>query len=812
MKYSIVVKFLAIALCAAMLLIACGAGFGIFAMTESGLYQRSWEAAYANQRNDILQNAADNIAIHYAARELGGLSRTMADAYLGGSWYLTQFQSDSMRYTLLDPEGNVLEQWGNTGTDAYSLAKFTVNALTYPVLLEVRPQVQITDPTESSQPAAEIQLPTTISSDMPMQIYGMPDRNTEPVGVLEAGQEVEILKIENVAGEDWALCAEGWLPVIEMINMLEEPEETEAPETPRPLNPDAQYLHYFDPETRQDMVLGYRTAQMPGYTVQFRLTDTALPMDAGWLLLGVVARYQQYLLPALVGSLFLFAVLAVYLCCAAGRKPGSQEIRPGGLNRIPLDCYLILVCCAVVVLSFFFVEGIPELMDGSLTVTLAYGAGLGYLGALLLVGFCFACAAQFKTPGGCWWRGSLCGLVYRACVFCLSWGLRFCLFFWQWFSRFCRVAWQWFTGSVLPWSRDCFLSVWKIIRAVLGILWQWCLSCLRIVKKSFLNFVRMLPMTWQWLLAGFCIIIALALTVNTRFGFWGILASIALVLYGAHAFGILLGGVKRMVKGDLDEKVDDKLLIGSFKDFSDELNGLADVVVESARKQLRSERMKTELITNVSHDIKTPLTSIINYVDLLEKPHTEQEQAQYLEVLSRQSQRLKKLIEDLMELSKASTGNMAVEIQTMDGAEVVNQALGEFADKLEKARLIPVFRQPEEPVRMLADGRMVWRVMSNLLGNAVKYALPGTRIYLDLNRVGDQVILSVKNISREELNVEAEELMERFVRGDASRNTEGSGLGLNIARSLMELQKGSLQLLVDGDLFKVTLIFPAAES
>ena len=180
-------------------------------------------------------------------------------------------------------------------------------------------------------------------------------------------------------------------------------------------------------------------------------------------------------------------------------------------------------------------------------------------------------------------------------------------------------------------------------------------------------------------------------------------------------------------------------------------------------------------------------------------------------MLDRQSQRLKKLIDDLMEMSKASTGNMTVDVTWINAAEAVNQALGEFGDKLEKAQLYPVFRQPEEPVYMMADGRLVWRVMSNLLSNAVKYALPGTRVYVDLQKLENKVIISMKNISREELNVEADELLERFVRGDASRNTEGSGLGLNIAQSLMELQKGQLQILVDGDLFKVTLIFPGVE-
>ena len=279
------------------------------------------------------------------------------------------------------------------------------------------------------------------------------------------------------------------------------------------------------------------------------------------------------------------------------------------------------------------------------------------------------------------------------------------------------------------------------------------------------------------------------------------------VLYGAHAFGTLLEGTKRMSQGDLRSKVDEKYLLGGFRDYAGHLNALADVAMEAARSQMRSERMKAELVTNVSHDIKTPLTSIINYVDLLQKAQSQEEAEAYLEVLSRQSQRLKKLIEDLMELSKASTGNMNVELTRVDAGEAIHQALGEFSPKLEQAKLVPVFTAPAAPVYMKADGRLTWRVLSNLLSNAVKYAMPGTRLYVDLAEEGSRVRISLKNISAQQLNVNSEELLERFVRGDASRNTEGSGLGLNISKNLMELQGGSLQLTVDGDLFKVTLLF-----
>jgi len=290
-----------------------------------------------------------------------------------------------------------------------------------------------------------------------------------------------------------------------------------------------------------------------------------------------------------------------------------------------------------------------------------------------------------------------------------------------------------------------------------------------------------------------------------------LLAAAAVVLYASNSFGILHSGAKRMRGGDLESKIDNKYLVGCFREFAQELNGLADVAMVAAQKQLKSERMKTELITNVSHDIKTPLTSIINYVDLLERPHTPEDEKAYLEVLSRQSQRLKKLIDDLIEMSKASTGNIQAEITRIDAVEAVNQALGEFSDKLTAAGLTPVFHQGEEQVYVQADGRLLWRAMSNILRNAVKYALPGTRLYVDIAAANRQVLISFKNISGAQLNISADELMERFIRGDASRNTEGSGLGLNIAKSLMEIQNGQLQLLVDGDLFKVTLVFREAE-
>ena len=197
----------------------------------------------------------------------------------------------------------------------------------------------------------------------------------------------------------------------------------------------------------------------------------------------------------------------------------------------------------------------------------------------------------------------------------------------------------------------------------------------------------------------------------------------------------------------------------------------------------------------------------MNYVDLLQKPHTPAEGEQYLEVLARQSQRLKKLTEDLVEMSKASSGSIPVNLAPVNVVELVNQALAEYEEKLQRANLPVVLTAPQPEILVSADGRLFWRVMDNLLGNCVNYAQPGTRVYVDVVKYEKKVMISVKNISQAELNLPAEELMERFVRGDSARNTEGSGLGLNIAKTLMSLQKGKLNLVIDGDLFKAVLLF-----
>ena len=266
-------------------------------------------------------------------------------------------------------------------------------------------------------------------------------------------------------------------------------------------------------------------------------------------------------------------------------------------------------------------------------------------------------------------------------------------------------------------------------------------------------------------------------------------------------------GARRMAADDM-APMPEKFLFADERKHAQNLNSIGQGARLAAERQLKSERMKTELITNVSHDLKTPLTSIISYVDLLKKEGLSSEHApKYIDVLDRQSQRLKKLTEDLVEASKASTGNIQTHLEDVDVNLLLSQTAGEYAERLAVAGLTTVTTlDPGEP-HIRADGRLLWRVFDNLLSNACKYAMPGSRVYLTTEAKDGEVRIAFRNVSREPLNISAEELMERFVRGDASRNSEGSGLGLSIAKSLTELNHGTLDLAVDGDLFKAILIF-----
>lgn len=515
----------------------------------------------------------------------------------------------------------------------------------------------------------------------------------------------------------------------------------------------------------------YRYLQSPEYTVKVWLSPQAFNQYSGTRAQAyeMLFQFRYALIIALAGGVLVLAGCLVYLMCAAGKRRSGDAPCPGGLNRLPLDIYAVavfLICAGVTAVTIQVVEQFMFYSSNMHIAWLSVAVLPVMAGSVCVTGFLVALAAQWKMGGFYIWKHSLVGFL---------WG-----------------------------------KIWKVL----------CFAG-RALRKLF----HLLPLVWRYLLIGaamgvvpfFCVFCCVSVHSSFGRGFWllalffSILADIALVCYGAYAYGTVLKGAQKMASGQLHDKIDTQHLIGEYKTCGEHLNTLADVAVVAARNQTKSERMRTELITNVSHDIKTPLTSIINYIDLLQKAETPEQSQQYLQVLDRQSQRMKKLIDDLMEMSKATSGNLAVDVAVVDAAEAVNQALGEFADKLAGKDLNVLFSHSEDPMPIWADGRLTWRVLSNLLSNIVKYALPGTRVYVDMRKFGSSLEISLKNISKEPLNVSADELTERFVRGDASRNTEGSGLGLNIAQSLMELQKGKLELLVDGDLFKVTLTFPSAQ-
>ena len=476
-----------------------------------------------------------------------------------------------------------------------------------------------------------------------------------------------------------------------------------------------------------------------------------------------------WLCAVLVGAAGAIACL-VFLFIGAGHRKGKEGARLNLLDRIPLDLYaagcfalafvwLLLFVELTESMAYFFAfspEGITYL---AFTCIVVYTAGLVALAPFL------SFATRVKAGGGIWWRNTaICWalkLCWRAVRWC--WGL---------VKRFC--GWLWYMTTKI------------------SIVWRTALIVLAVLLANFF-----IAMSMHSDFALFCWLLLMA-------------AVFLLACFGAWQMKSLKAAGEKLAAGEFEYKIDTKHMYWEFKHHAENLNSIGDGMAAAVEQRMKSERLKTELITNVSHDIKTPLTSIINYVDLLERPHTPEEGAEYLEVLERQSKRLKKLTEDLVEASKASTGNMSVTLAPTSTLEIINQSLAEYGQRMEAGKLSVLINVPEPAPAVRADGRLLWRVMDNLFNNVVKYAMPETRVYVDVRTSEGNAVISVKNISRAALNVSAGELMERFVRGDASRSTEGSGLGLSIAKSLTELQHGQFSISTDGDLFKAEVTLPLA--
>lgn len=458
----------------------------------------------------------------------------------------------------------------------------------------------------------------------------------------------------------------------------------------------------------------------------------------------------------LLALIFAIALLC-YLFCASGHRKGG-EVALNYLDKVPFDIYTAVII-AVALMSVEIVANWGYDTFSVITSILLVGSIDYFIGLIYLLSF----ATRIKT-------GTLIknNIIYYILNFFLKRSKRFFL-----------------------WLRFILSNVPFIYKTVL------CLVGLLIIE--FICIIILLNTYWyNSALMVFCLIFA-----NIAF--------VLAVLYFAVVMSKIKQGGEKIAGGELEHKIDTRYMLGDFKKFSESLNNINEGLQLAVNERMKSERFKTELITNVSHDIKTPLTSIVNYVDLIKKEKSENETVNgYIEVLDRQSSRLKKLVEDLVEASKASTGNISVNLTPCDIGVLLNQTVGEFEERLNKSSLVPIVNIPEEPMRIMADARHLWRVFDNIMNNVCKYALSGTRVYIDVKQQGGKAEITFRNISKYELNISADELMERFVRGDKSRNTEGSGLGLSIAKSLIELQNGNLILSVDGDLFKVSVRLPMA--
>ena len=366
----------------------------------------------------------------------------------------------------------------------------------------------------------------------------------------------------------------------------------------------------------------------------------------------------------------------------------------------------------------------------------------------------------------------------------------------------CAFAAQCKAGTVLRSALIARIArfLWRIVRSLFLGLWR---------------IARNLPLLWKTALVMAGVFFLEMLFVLAGYGsvdgIFVIMKAVELLaaLYIALNLRTLQKGGEKLANGDFSSPIDTKYLIGDFKRYGQELNDVQSGLEQAVQEQMKAEHLKTELITNVSHDIKTPLTSIVNYVDLLKKEDMPSPAArEYIAVLDRQSHRLKKLTEDLVEASKASSGALNVELQPTDVNVLLSQIEGEYQERLAACHLTLVTQPPAPGTMIQADSRLLSRVMDNLVSNVCKYALENTRVYVTAAVRDGQAVISFKNVSRDELNISPDELMERFVRGDASRHSEGSGLGLSIARSLVQLQGGTFALSIDADLFRADIVFP----
>lgn len=473
--------------------------------------------------------------------------------------------------------------------------------------------------------------------------------------------------------------------------------------------------------------------------------DTYGPMVKGLVIAGIV-------------SVVLWIIGLVWLTIVAGKNPSDEERTLNRFDRWKTEIAAVLtaglcitfLACGCVLFADNVRVGYDEYMrynnDGGYTLMIAASVGLVVVGfAFFLIGY-LSLVRRIKAKT--LWKDS----ILRSIV------------------------------KLIGYVFDHIHGIWKTLLV-------------------FAFFVGM-----HWLAVMFAVSYYSELCVILLFVVEA-LAAVYLVIYAIGKEKIKLG-ICKIAEGEVDYKISTEKMLPDHKKIAEIVNAIGSGLDAAVEKSMKSERLKTDLITNVSHDIKTPLTSIINYVDLLKKENFQDPKVQrYIEVLEQKAQRLKVLTEDVVEASKVSSGNVTLEYMRINFVEMIQQTSGEFEEKFKKRSLQEILRLPDEEVVIRVDGRRTWRILENIYNNAAKYAMEGSRVYADLKVVDGRAVFELKNISEQPLNISADELTERFIRGDISRSTEGSGLGLSIARSLTEMQGGRFELYLDGDLFKVTVEF-----
>ena len=484
-------------------------------------------------------------------------------------------------------------------------------------------------------------------------------------------------------------------------------------------------------------------------TLTASIKDSLSAKDKLYFLIALADLFIQNrynLVSVCIVSFIIALFLFVFMLYSAGHRKGNDGIYLEPQDKIPLDLYSFMSLGLIFVCAYFAFFVLKYYGTSNILFSIAVLVGVFLLCLLILLALILTCVTRIKY--GKWWKNSV---VYRVCS-----------------------------------------------------------NAYRILKRLFLN----LSLFWKtFLVFSVVALVELIILLNLNLGSILILWLVEKLIAGSVAFFLVIDmknikhGAEEIASGNTDFTIETKGMFGDFKKHADTLNRVNDGLSAALSEKMKSERLKTELITNVSHDLKTPLTSIVNYVDLMKKEDIQPERAkEYLEVLDRQSAKLKKLTLDLLEASKASSGNMKVDAEPSDINLFLTQLEGEYAEKLEANSLSMYVNYAENGTLVNADGRLLSRVFDNLMNNICKYTLPGTRVYITAEAKEENVEIEFKNLSKSQLNISGDELMERFVRGDSSRSTEGSGLGLSIAKSLTELQGGRLDIVVDGDLFKAVVV------